>query len=279
MENLLKQLRVTFSGLKESQDDASISREGRLPPQKTVSFKGERKKAKPWFWQQFSGQLGDDDDPADLEFGAAVAAAALAILLAEEEEDKVFTNRTKPVEELQRSLTRTRSRREESISKSTDGSKISRWISGEDGKEDGRLAVSGDSFKRKPSTLDERMREKSAADLKIQEKAMDSTTGTKRTPSFSNKYLNERRSKHSDYGGDNNTAQGVPPSMNGRRIEKNKADAWEQETMEKIRKRYEKMYNTILQWENEKKVKAKRRKERKEVSYVQSIVFGLHRSK
>ncbi|URE46583.1 Dynein light chain LC6, flagellar outer [Musa troglodytarum] len=43
-----------------------------------------------------------------------------------------------------------------------------------------------------------------------------------------------------------------------------KVDAWERAKMDKIRKRYEKMKYIILEWQNEKKLKAKRRMKRKE---------------
>ncbi|XP_073137143.1 uncharacterized protein [Henckelia pumila] len=44
----------------------------------------------------------------------------------------------------------------------------------------------------------------------------------------------------------------------------NIADSWEEAQMIKIRKRYEKMYSEIQAWENEKKMSAKHRLERRE---------------
>nr|XP_018681868.1 PREDICTED: uncharacterized protein LOC103984131 isoform X4 [Musa acuminata subsp. malaccensis] len=43
-----------------------------------------------------------------------------------------------------------------------------------------------------------------------------------------------------------------------------KANAWEREKMDEIKKRYERMMNEIREWENQKKVKAKHRLDRKE---------------
>ncbi|XP_028552616.1 remorin 1.4-like [Dendrobium catenatum] len=236
-------------------------------------FCAERKKATSWFQRQFSDQKGGEDDSVDLDFGAAIAAAAYAIMLAEEG----LLSKKKPIDELGSSLTRSKSRREDSMSSSTENRKISRWFSAkqEDDEHEGR--VEGNNFKRKPSTLTERMKQESAADLKMKEKEMNSAPRIKKTPTFSDKYLNDTGSKPFESERDKQSApyskkpmpsyfsSGFPngggtESTNGRK----RAYHWEQATMEKIRKRHEKMNNTILQWENEKKVKAKRRMERKE---------------
>nr|CAD1837905.1 unnamed protein product [Ananas comosus var. bracteatus] len=47
-------------------------------------------------------------------------------------------------------------------------------------------------------------------------------------------------------------------------IRETEADAWEKAKMEKIKHRYEKTISTISEWENEKTMKAQRRKDRKE---------------
>ncbi|XP_020582175.1 inner centromere protein-like [Phalaenopsis equestris] len=240
MDSLLKQLRVKFSD--ENQKDSYTAQEGRIPP-----FKKERKKATSWYRRSFSSQKDEEDDSADLEFGAAIAAAAYAIML---EEEKGLLGKKKS-DELESSLTKTKSWKEDRINRSTDKRKLSRWFSAkeeEEEEEDGRVA--GDSFKRKLSALDERMKQKSAANLK--EKTMSSTPSVKKTP-----HTKKLVPPYSSYGfPDGDRTQ----STNGLK----NANLWEQAKMEKIRKRHEKMNKTILQWENEKKVKAKRRMERKE---------------
>ncbi|KAA8542509.1 hypothetical protein F0562_023661 [Nyssa sinensis] len=55
-----------------------------------------------------------------------------------------------------------------------------------------------------------------------------------------------------------------------------KADAWEKTAMENIKKRYEKMSSVILAWENEKKMKAKLRMERKKRELEQRRARNLH---
>ncbi|KAK8924054.1 hypothetical protein KSP39_PZI019802 [Platanthera zijinensis] len=269
-----KQTRVKFSGFSERQEDAYNTQDG---------FNKEKKKLKPWFQRQFSDRKSEED--ADLEFGAAIAAAAYAIMLAEE----VYLDKKKPVDELGRSLTKVKSRREDNMNRSTGNSRISRWLSDKAKDDDG--IVAGNSFKRKSSTLAESMKEEFAADLKMKEKAMNSTPRIKKTPTFSDKYLNETGNKPSEPPQDWKLKPSILPrktskptnftngsnygdrshSINGLR----KTYAWEQVKMEKIRKRNQKMSNTILQWENEKKVKARRRKERKEVQLDLQITLDL----
>ncbi|XP_026661294.2 uncharacterized protein LOC103709267 isoform X2 [Phoenix dactylifera] len=230
----------------------------------------ERKKTQNWFQGQFSSQMSKVDDASNGEFETAIAAAAYAITLQEEES---LLNQNKSVEESGSTLTKTKSRREESLNKPTDSSKTSRWLSGEEAK-DGKSP--GGRSMRKSGTLD---LEDSAANHRVAEKERHPTPTIKKTPTFSDKYLNDTGSKNFGRGQDQRGQQ--EPSMIKPRVSfpgkgdggektansytaETKADAWEKAKMAKIKKRYEKMNATILDWENETKAKAKRRLDRKE---------------
>ncbi|XP_017700964.2 uncharacterized protein LOC103718170 [Phoenix dactylifera] len=219
--------------------------------------------------------MSEVKDGRDGEFETAIAASAYAITLQEESS----LNQKRSVEELGSPLTKTKSKREESINKLSDSSKISRWFSGKEAKEDRKSSVSDDSSIRKSATLGQRLLEDSAADHKVTEKKMHTTPTIKKTPTFSDSYLNETGSKRIDFG-KNQGGQQAPSARkptapfcrfrNARRkttdstILESKADAWEKAKMAKIKRRYEKMNATILEWENEKKMKAKCQLNRKE---------------
>ncbi|KAG6759890.1 hypothetical protein POTOM_036384 [Populus tomentosa] len=80
MENMLKQVRVRFSG-QEKPEEPRSARQGRIPPLKTPSFKDGSQNKRPgnWFRRQFSGQTNQDYDSNRTEQAVAVAAAASAI--------------------------------------------------------------------------------------------------------------------------------------------------------------------------------------------------------
>ncbi|XP_019709858.2 uncharacterized protein [Elaeis guineensis] len=257
-----KTSRVRFSGLgQETEDDRRNTREGRLPLQQKVSFKEERKKTQNWFQGQSSGQMSQVDDARDGEFETAIAAAAYAITLLEEESGSAFIKTT--------------SKREESLNKPTDSSKTSRWFSGTEEK-DGKSPVSGGSSMRKSETLDLK---DSAANHKVAGKEMQTTPTIKKTPTSPDKYLNDRGSKRfgqrQDQGGQQEPSMIKPrASVSGtgnggwKRAKSNtaetKADAWEKAKMARIKMRFDKANATILEWETEKKAKARHRLERKE---------------
>ncbi|GMP93871.1 hypothetical protein CsSME_00043533 [Camellia sinensis var. sinensis] len=81
MESLIRQTRVRFSGVgQDNKEEASSIRDRRVPPQKTQSFKEEKKKTQNWFRRQFSRQMREDYDfENDDVYLVAVAAVALVI--------------------------------------------------------------------------------------------------------------------------------------------------------------------------------------------------------
>ncbi|KAJ3702805.1 hypothetical protein LUZ61_006510 [Rhynchospora tenuis] len=216
-------------------------------------------------------------------FEAAVAAAAFAAMASENE----------------LSLKQKDLRKESSMKKPTDaGGKFVRWLSNKDAKEDTK--PSGEStFTRSTTTTPDRLTTDQKLDGKGKEKAPNfkktptfseeirdraankktlsfseesrGGTGSKKTPTF----LEDNRERGGSKRFDRVKEQEIQPAPGwdklgprstilGPQPGETKADAWEREQMEKIRERFEKMNITILEWENEKKVKAKRKLERKE---------------
>ncbi|KAG1341987.1 remorin 4.2 [Cocos nucifera] len=210
------------------------------------------------------------DDAQDGEFETAIAAAAYAITLLDEESS---LNQKKSVEESRSAFTKTMSKREESMNKPTDTSKTSRWLSGKEEK-DGKSP--GESSLKKSGSLDLK---DSAANHKVAEKETQTTPTIKKTPTSSDRYLNDTGSKRfghrQDQGGQQEPSMiKSRPSFSGKgnggwktansNTAETKADAWERAKMAKIKMRFEKANATILEWENEKKAKARRRFDRNE---------------
>ncbi|KAH7665249.1 Remorin C-terminal protein [Dioscorea alata] len=183
-------------------------------------------------------------DASDSEFATTVAAAAYAITTLEEERSM---DRQNSVEGLQEpSLSKMKSKKEETVIKPTnEPSLLARWLSGKDIK-DGSKPVGESS-------------------MKISETKLPSM---KKTPTFSDNYLNEPGPNVGDSG--KNKKPGTSASMNVKPVSKvsselgTKASEWQKAELDKIQKRYQKMTATILEWENEKKIKAKRKLDQKE---------------
>ncbi|WOK93811.1 hypothetical protein Cni_G02512 [Canna indica] len=261
--------RVRFNDLGEDyQGKKYNTREGRKG-EKRVSSNEERKKTQNWFQRQLSGQMNDVNDTSDIMFATAAAAAAYAITLLEEEEESFKQN--KRIEPLAQPTAKTKSKREDTMNKPTDYSRLSRKVTGKEQKEEERRSVSGGSSVKTPQELEGKMMGESAIGHTLSGKAKKVNHSIKKTPTFSDKYLNDTASSNPEQG--QNQKYQRTPSMtkpNGsRRTDSStkvetKVDAWERAKMNKIRERHEKMKSTILEWENEKKSKAKRGLERKE---------------
>ncbi|KAJ0982039.1 hypothetical protein J5N97_010294 [Dioscorea zingiberensis] len=268
MDTFLKQMkgRITGGGGQENKDGYNYrTREGKK--KKAVAFQEEKKKPSNWFQMNAA-------DASDGEFATTVAAAAYAITALEEERSMSRKNSVS-VEGLQGSLSKMKSRKEETMSKPTEPSLLARWLSGKDIKEGSKPA--GESSMRKTPT-GTRREENAITEIKA--------PSMKKTPTFSDKYLNEsgpnvsERDKHKKQG--SSSSMKMKPGSDGRwddsKIsgkEETKASAWEKAEMEKIRQRYEKMNATILEWENEKKVKAKHKFDRKESTLEQRRAKAL----
>lgn len=232
----------------------------------------------------FSDRMKYDDVTGDGEFEVAVAAAAYAVSssLAEDGLRRKKTKKKKkrpPVEEAEavtKIKTRSKSFREDSATKNksfkedNDTGRISRWFSGIYPKEDGSSVAAENG---------------GGDDLKSPEKITSMKNPSfKNKPTLSERYMNELESKkhENEIKNKNSNPLSAPKptvpaagdidlSRKPPQKKPTKADAWEIAQNEKIMKRYKKMYATILEWENEKKKKAKRKLDKKEVC-IQYIV-------
>ncbi|VAH88072.1 unnamed protein product [Triticum turgidum subsp. durum] len=201
----------------------------------------------------------DSGDEYNAIFAATIAAAAYAIA-AEEEKQKAS-----PVQ--------LPSKRGESMRKPTGGSKISRWFSAKERAEDADEGPANVSVRR-PLKPEQRKPGGTGSDQKVPlplpPKMHDSSVGAKKAPGSSRKSPEKKGSKRFEQ---EQAVQRVPTavrpatSYQSRRNDdgaagvtaiagtQSKADAWEKERLARVREEYEKMMETIAEWETEKKVK------------------------
>ncbi|KAG6486278.1 uncharacterized protein LOC122008727 [Zingiber officinale] len=231
MDSLFKQIRVRFSD----------SGEERIAPEKIASLKEGKKRNRNWFQRPFPGEMSGIDDTADIEFAAAAAAAAYAVALLDEEESLDQNKRTMKVED--------------NMNKPPEYSRITRWLTGKDQKED-EIQSGGSSMRIGGKTQDEF--------------GIGQNLSMKKKSTFSDKTSSKKPEQEQSQTGPKTLRPTDTISRNASRKttytpkDETKVDAWERAKMEKIRKRYEKLKSSIAEWEDEKKLKAKRRLERKE---------------
>nr|XP_043608399.1 uncharacterized protein At3g61260-like [Erigeron canadensis] len=274
MNNMIKQMRVKFSGIEDGNDPkTSRDRDRKLTPQKSLSYKGDqsRSRGQNWYRGQSSRELTYDYDSDYMEsdeFQTAVAAAAYAINASVEEERK-----------------RARRRREESLSKpkkKQEGGAVSVTTRARE-----RIPSSSSSGRNKMKTKEDddnvpistpSFLSKRFSDLKEkmppQRAHSPANTTEPKEPSFKrssssfDKQSSDKRSPESSFASSSRqtpTRQPTFPATNvdrkraEPRIEETKADVWEQTELERIQERYEKVNAKILEWENEKKEKAKKK--------------------
>ncbi|KAF8087354.1 hypothetical protein N665_0588s0023 [Sinapis alba] len=82
MDSLIKQTRRRHPSARVKTDEVdSPTREMKVPPRRSVSFKEDKKKPSNWLEKQFSRQMSDQsyDSINDMDYAAAVAATAYAI--------------------------------------------------------------------------------------------------------------------------------------------------------------------------------------------------------
>ncbi|CAA7404201.1 unnamed protein product [Spirodela intermedia] len=188
------------------------------------------------------------DEPMDGRYAAAVAAAALAISSREQGRQGQLWEESTPIGG-QRSLTRSKSRRESSsnLSNPSDSGRISRWLTVKEGKED---RDSAGELPKPKAAVDRTKSKKEGPEASTAKKAPSSTDmGSKRFAGAK--------------GNASAAGKNTLSSSTSRRGE-TQADAWERAEMAKIRKRYEKMHSAILEWEKEKKHKSRRKQEHEE---------------
>ncbi|XVF43197.1 hypothetical protein PTKIN_Ptkin02bG0021200 [Pterospermum kingtungense] len=136
MENLMKQMRGRFSGAREGKTDESSSiRNQRIPPQKTQSFKGERR-TQNWFQKQFYGKMmsSNHDSNHSTEQVVGVAAATYAINL--------IADQKKTGMGLEPSLVKDKSRKEDTTFSILKPGIVSEQLTGEGSKRSSESAES-----------------------------------------------------------------------------------------------------------------------------------------
>ncbi|MCL7046731.1 hypothetical protein MKW94_023172 [Papaver nudicaule] len=298
MENLVKQMRERFSGFgQDNQEGLNNTRQRRLPPQKTQSFKGERKN---WFQRQLSGQMNPDKETSEsMEFAATVAAAAFAVNSLEEaamqEQKKIG---------LEKALTN-KKRKEENRIVLADPGRHSRRFTGKEiinvekaaaGKgsteileiedtdqqmpKEAALPLPPPILKKTPTFANQKESAGRSPTIRKTPTFADEkgSTGKKttirKTPTFSDAYLNDTTNKRIGITEEKRPSGDLALSTAGDGHQNTKtmavggpdtiARAWEEAQMARIKKRYDKMKSTIDSWENEKKTKERRRADRVE---------------
>lgn len=259
--------RVRFSGVGKS--DKGGSQISTIPPEENTAL-GRA--------QMYSGE---EYDPT---FAATIAAAAYAI--AAREEKLAAQKKPIPIEvpttapPVQSSI-----KRGESMKKPTGGSKISSWFSGKEPAEDddeGPVNVSV----RRPLKPAQRKPKDTTSDQKVPPKMLDSSMSEKKASGSSNKVPDKKGSKkfeqeqviqkapstvrpatsyHARRNGDG-TAGVTAIGGTG-----TKADAWETAKLARIREEYEKMIETITEWETEKKTELNRKRAKALEEYNQEM--------
>ncbi|KAJ8445500.1 hypothetical protein Cgig2_031313 [Carnegiea gigantea] len=273
MEALITRARSRFSRREEPG-------EGRIPSQKTASFKGDRRPHK-WFRRQLSGQMSLNESGEDVEFAAAVAAAAFAITSLES--DDVNERKMKGPES-------TPSMVELGETSKSSADAETNEITPE------KTIHPVPSIKKKPSALKKRL----TFAVEVPEDAQGSFTerppSVKKTPSFWEEpseedagsvkppqrsptvteaptfdeggFADPRRMKPADSMPPPILPPAVPPlhiqqptKGERRRDQETDADVWEREEMAKIEERDVKLRQTIHGWEKKKMTKARQKLE------------------
>ncbi|KAL6867617.1 hypothetical protein ACP4OV_015641 [Aristida adscensionis] len=252
MDGGSKKLRVRFSGLGKGDRRGSHSA---TQSQESTAF----------------GREMNSGGEFDAAFAATIAAATYAI--AAEEEKKATQKKPVPIEAVP--PVQSPAKRSESMRKPAGGSKISRWLSGKEpaeDDEDGPVNVSV----RRPLKPAQGKTEDRGSDQNVPPKMLDSSK--KGSGSF-NKTAEKKGSKRFEQERAIQKAPATVRPATSYQAERNgdgatrvnavggtgtKADEWEKERIKRIQEEYQKMMETIAEWENEKKVKARRKKEQKE---------------
>ncbi|KAJ0049422.1 hypothetical protein Pint_16188 [Pistacia integerrima] len=238
MQNVIKEKRVRFC---DPQTEQSKKATETSPPfQQLDSFMGDYlgNKVQDWLQKQFPGPIKDDYDPKQSELAVAVAAAAYSICTLEEAETR---HRRKVREELELSRTKSKSVKEDTITRLPSSDRLTRGLSSKDQRKAGET-----SFR----NLAEVERKQHESAIPISRPSHSSTVRTMSTAERNQK----QQARHKNV--------------------ETRADAWEKEQIEKMNKRYEKMRSSILAWENERKMQTKLKMEKKKIELEHKRVLN-----
>ncbi|KAI3970845.1 hypothetical protein MKX01_024492 [Papaver californicum] len=294
MENLVKQMRERFSGFgQHDQEGLNSTRQRRLPPQKTQSFR-ERKN---WFRRQFSGQMIPDKESSEsIEFATVVAAAAFAVNSLDEAAmqdqkkiglEKALTNKKRKEENRIVLADPGRSRRFTekkiiNVENTTAGKGSTEIVEIEDVDQqrpkEKALPMPPPILKKTPTFANQKESAGRSPTIKKtptfadQKGSAGRSPTIKKTPTFSDAYLNDTTYKRIGIAEEKRPSGDLALSTTGDGHQNTntmasggpdtQARAWEEAQMARIKKRYDKMKSTIDSWENEKKTKERLRVDR-----------------
>ncbi|KAG0552228.1 hypothetical protein BDA96_01G491000 [Sorghum bicolor] len=217
----------------------------------------------------------------DAAFAATIAAAAFAI--AAREEKLATQKKTVPIEEVPPALSP--AKRGESTKKPAGANKIARWFSGKEPLEhddDGPVNVSV----RRPLKPAPGKPEDMPADHKVAPKMLETSLSVKKGSGSSSKSADRKGSKKFEQ---EQAVQKAPSavrpatSYHSRRNGEDaagvtaiggtgsKADEWEKAKLARVREEYEKMMETIAEWETEKKTELDRKRAKALEEYNQEM--------
>ncbi|KAG2679355.1 hypothetical protein I3760_11G047800 [Carya illinoinensis] len=236
MDVLVKQKRVRFAS-------PELEKQEEIHGTRERSF-DEDNRARGWFKTHFLGHVNEDYDSRDIEFAAAVGAAALAIDSLEEAE---LATQMKMREDLEPSRTML-----------TIGQPNS-----------GRAIRSFSNMQNAEKLLTNNSMEQKEALERAFPTRLPSHTSSLRPTSSADGYSLRPTSSADGY-------RAQSDSSSRQDFVGTKAYAWERDKMEKIRERYEEKNSRILAWEDEKKMQAKLKMEKRRGELEQKRASNLH---
>ncbi|RLN39976.1 uncharacterized protein C2845_PM01G07160 [Panicum miliaceum] len=263
MDGDLKKLRVRFPGVVKGNNFGRQT--SAVPPQQSAALGTEM-------------SSGGEYDAA---FAATIAAAAFAI--AAQEEKLATQKKPIPIEAVPPALSPVK--RAESMKRPGGGSKISKWFSGKEPVEDdddGPVNVSV----RRPLKPAPGKPEDIAPDHKVTPKMLETSMSVKKGSGSSNKTADRKGSNKFEQ---EQAIQKVPStvrpatSYHSRRNGEGtagvtaiggtgtKAEEWEKAKLARVREEYEKMIETIAEWETEKKTESDKKRAKTLEEYNQEM--------
>ncbi|KAF8040431.1 hypothetical protein BT93_B2608 [Corymbia citriodora subsp. variegata] len=261
MEQLLKQTRLKFSGVgQEKAEGTSSFKDREIPAQRTQSFKGD-KRSKSWLQRQFTKQTSRSDEPiGEDELAAAVAATTLAVINIE---DSTAPDRSPTSAGPERTLTRTKSKRQDVSTQLETGE--------ESIKSTGRkITIDGPAqpMQRSP-TFAEKLSESTEDAKEGAPTPPKPSPSIKKAPSSADKQFKKVTSMKPEISPSPapallptiKPAAPPPPKLKTRQTSaipgsESKADAWIRQELSRIKQRYDDLKSTINSWETKKKKKA-----------------------
>ncbi|KAL8196449.1 hypothetical protein R6Q57_024744 [Mikania cordata] len=249
MENMIKQMRVKFSGLDEEihEKETSNVRGQKSPTQKiTGSFKGDSRRFQNWYRGQSSRELTNDYDSDYTKsdnFRTAVAAAVFAIVLVQERRratPKHDSSLSKPKRKHEDGMVSVTRKIRERIPSSASNKMKNK-------EDDHTIPISTPSLlSKKLSELQEKLPQRANSPAKTERKPESGLASS------------SSDTKPTDQPTLQETNQGVE-RVSELRPDDIKAEVYEKTEMERIKERHEKLNAKILEWEKEKKVKANKK--------------------